>query len=150
MSVASSPPGRRGGERARGRGMPRAAIFEEHHFRWPEQPGDPEKDARLPWFWFVDVGEARAYLALFALVNTLGSGIFVSVWILHSRTLWALLVGPATCVWLAYTWLWIGLCRRVRPPLNRRQWFMGGWLNPRVRHCVQLARELVTDRPEDR
>src|SRR5438874_92231 len=105
-------------------------LFEERQFRWPEQPGDPAKEARLPWFWFMDVGEARIYLALFTLVNVFWLGLVTSMWILHNQMLWLALAVPATLTWLAYLRLWIGLCKRVRPPLDRKQWFMAGWLNP--------------------
>jgi hypothetical protein len=124
----------------------RGDLFDERHFSWPDLPGDPEKEAGLPWFWFLDVGEARAYLGLFTLVNLLWVGMVVSFWIMHSRTLWTVLVVPAAIAWVAYLRLWIGLCRRVRPPLPPLQWFMAGWVNRRVRHCLQLARDLVADR----
>jgi hypothetical protein len=134
-TVSGGGPGREG-----------SVLFEERHFAWPEKPGNPVREAKLPWFWFTDRREALAYVGLCAAVHLMWVALVVSHWVLHNDTLWLVLAWPATFVWLAYLRLWIDLCKRVRPRLPRHHWFMAGYANPRVRHCVQLALEEISDR----
>lgn len=122
-------------------------LFDERGFEPPEPPpvSKAEAAAKLPWFWFLDVDEAKAFIRLFGLGQTLGFVLVLNFWIFKSPVLFWLVFPPAMVVQVLYLRVWIGLCQRAQPRLSRWQWFMSGWANPRTRHCLAVARGLVTD-----
>jgi hypothetical protein len=125
---------------------PRAErLFDEHRFAWPEQPGDPEREAALPWFWFTDVGEAKTYLRLWWLLQLLGTIGFINLLFFRHLAVGMVVVTGLVCTQVAFLRIWIPLCRRAHPPLGRRDWFSASWFNPKSRHCLLVAWGMVSE-----
>jgi hypothetical protein len=120
-------------------------LFEERHFSWPDLPGNPEREAKLPWFWFTDVGEARTYLQLWWVWQSIAVLLFLNVWLVRNHTLGFVLLACLLASQAAFLRVWIPLCRRATPPVGRWDWFLAGWFNPKSRHCLLTAWDVIRE-----
>ena len=121
------------------------ALFDERHFTWPEQKRTPKWESKLPWVWFLDVDEARLYLRLWWIWQGLTFLVFVNVWFVHNTLAGLILLPSVIAAQLAFLRVWVPICKRADPPLGKWHWFAAGWWNPRARHCLLVARDLVME-----
>jgi hypothetical protein len=124
---------------------PSSTLFEERHFSWPEQPGNPKREANLPWFWFTDVGEAQTYLTLWWLWQGLTFLGLMNLFFVHNLVAGLILWSSVIVSQVLFMRVWVPLCRRADPNLSKWNWFAAGWFNPRSRHCLLLAWNLVEE-----
>jgi len=132
--------------RAAGRPQGRGALFDERGFAWPELPGNPKREAKLPWFHFHDVDEARDYLGILGAETVLGTLLFVN-WLFFKNDWIAWGLFPVLlAVQVVHHRMWVGLCKRARPQLGRWHWWMTGAFSPQRWQCVSQARSMLRDR----
>ena len=120
-------------------------LFEERHFSWPDQPGNPRREAKLPFFWFTDVGEARQYLQLWWLWQSIGGLLFLNFWLVKNHAVGFVLLGCLVLAQTAFLRVWIPLCKRASPPPNKWDWFAANWFNPKSRHCLLMAWDVIKE-----
>jgi hypothetical protein len=120
-------------------------IFEERHFSWPDQPGNAKREAKLPWFWFTDVGEARTFLQLWWVWQACLWLLFINFWFVKNHVVGLALLVCTPVAQVMFMRVWVPLCQRAQPPLGKWQWFTGNWFNPRARHCLLLAWDVVRE-----
>jgi hypothetical protein len=132
--------------RAEGRPPGSGALFDERGFRWPDPPGNPKREAKLPWFHFHDVHEARDYLSSLAVMQVLGILLLINgVFIKNPRFGWPVFLGLLV-VQVVHRRIWYDLCKRaVPPPARYHRWTIGVG-NLRMWQCVAQARAMLQDR----
>jgi hypothetical protein len=120
-------------------------LFEERHFSWPKQPGNAQREAKLPWVWFTDAGEAQTYLQLWWVWQWFTWLLILNFWLIKNHAFgWAMFIG-AILAQAAFLRVWIPICRRASPRLGPYHWFVAGWFNTRSRHCLATAWDEVKE-----
>ena len=146
-SAAST--GLRHPHRARTAGRPRSRtepLFDEARFDWPVVEIDEKKEAKLPYFTFLDRYEARAFMIVFILANSIGVIGVVNFFFIQNDALGWFSFGVTVAAHLLYLRHWIRLCKRVQPVLARKVWFSGGLHNPTSWQAMSQARAIVRQR----
>jgi hypothetical protein len=121
------------------------ALFDEQGFAWPEPP-NPKREAKLPWFHFHDVHEARDYLWSLGVMQVLGILLLINgLFIKNPRFGWPVFLGLIV-VQVVHRRIWYDLCKRASPPPGRWHKWTIGVGNLRMWQCVAQARAMLQDR----